>query len=96
MQVFINKSLRNILQIWWPKRISNKELWRQTGQRPIEEEIRQKSLKFDGPHAEETRWTCSQEGIRVEPIEEAKERKTPAHLETHKNGRVGREASFVE
>jgi len=31
LQVFINKSLRNILQIWWPRKLSNKELWRQTG-----------------------------------------------------------------
>ena len=38
LQVFINKSLRNILQIWWPRKISNKELWRQTGQRPIHQE----------------------------------------------------------
>ena len=40
LQVFINKSLRNILRIWWPRKISNKELWKQTGQQPIEEEIR--------------------------------------------------------
>ena len=41
LQVFINKSLRNILRIWWPRKISNKDLWSQAGQRPIEEEIRQ-------------------------------------------------------
>ena len=29
LQGFINKSLR--LRIWWPRKISNKELWRQTG-----------------------------------------------------------------
>ena len=32
LQVFINKRLRNILWIWWPRKISNKELWRQTRQ----------------------------------------------------------------
>jgi len=26
LQVFINKSLSNILHIWWPRKISNKEL----------------------------------------------------------------------
>ena len=31
LQVFINKSLRNILRVSWPRKISNKELWRQTG-----------------------------------------------------------------
>ena len=41
LQVFINNSLRNILRIWWPRKIS-KELWRLTGQRPIDHEIRQR------------------------------------------------------
>ena len=48
LQVFINKSLRNIFWIWWPRKISNKELWRQTGQRPIEEEIRQRAWGWIG------------------------------------------------
>ena len=48
LQVFINKSLRNILRIWWPRKISNKELWRQTGQRPIEQEIRQRAWGWIG------------------------------------------------
>ena len=42
-----------------------------------------KSLGMDWPHAEETRWTCSQEGTGVEPTGEAKEGKTPAHLEMY-------------
>ena len=54
------------------------------------------SVGLERPHAEETRWTCSQEGTGVEPTGEAKERETPAHLETHENGRVGGEASYVE
>ena len=41
---------------------------------------------MDWPHVEETRWACSQEGTGVEPTGEAKERKTPAHLETYENG----------
>ena len=48
LQVFINKSLRNILQIWWPRKISNKELWRQAGQRLIEQEIRQRAWGWIG------------------------------------------------
>ena len=45
LQVFINKNLSNILRIWWPtcRIIRNEELWRQTGQRPVEEEIRQRA-----------------------------------------------------
>ena len=48
LQVFINKSLRNILRIWWPKKVSNKELWRQTGQQPIEQEIRHRTWGWIG------------------------------------------------
>ena len=48
LQLFINKSLRNILRIWWPRKISNKELWRQTGQRPTEQEIRQRAWGWIG------------------------------------------------
>jgi len=36
LQVFINKSLRNILRIWWPRRIRSEELWSQAGQPPVE------------------------------------------------------------
>jgi len=43
LQVFINKSLRSILRNWWPRRICNEVLWKQTGQQPIEEEIKQRA-----------------------------------------------------
>ena len=33
LQLVINKSLRSILRIWWPRRICNEELWEQTRQR---------------------------------------------------------------
>ena len=89
--MFINKSLRNILRIWWPRKISNKELWRQTGQRPIAQD-----LAMDGSHVEESRWTCSQEGTGVESTGEAKEREAPAHLATYENGRVGEKTTHVE
>ena len=55
-----------------------------------------KSLGMDWPHLAETRWTCSQEGTGVEPTGKAKERKTPAHLETYKNGGTGEEKSNME
>jgi len=48
LQVFINKSLRSILRIWWPRRICNEELWKQTGQRPIEEEVKQRTWGWIG------------------------------------------------
>jgi hypothetical protein len=40
LQTFVNRCLRNILRIWWPKTIiSNKELWERTQQIPISSEI---------------------------------------------------------
>jgi len=48
LQVFINKSLRSILRIWWPRRICNEKLWKQTGQRPIKEEIKQRAWGWIG------------------------------------------------
>ena len=81
LQVLINRSLRNILRIWWPRKISNKELWRQRGCTATDRaRDKAKSLGMDRPHVEETRWTCGQGGTGVEPTGEAKERETPAHL----------------
>ena len=39
LQEFISK--RSILRIWWPGSTCNKEVSKQTGQRPIDEEIKQ-------------------------------------------------------
>ena len=46
LQVIINKSPRNSLRIWWPRKINNKE--QQAGQRPIEQEIRQRAWGWIG------------------------------------------------
>ena len=40
IQTFVNRCLRYILRIWWPNVISNKDLWRVTGQEDINLEIR--------------------------------------------------------
>ncbi|XP_053388037.1 uncharacterized protein LOC123543008 [Mercenaria mercenaria] len=48
LQVFINTSLRRILRIRWPERISNQELWQRTNQRPIAEEIQIKKWRWIG------------------------------------------------
>ena len=70
---------------------------RQTGQRSIEQEAdKTKSMGMDWPHVQETRWTYSQERTGVEPTGQTKERKTPAHLATYENGRVGEETPLVE
>ena len=40
LQVFVNKCLRQILQIRWPKKISNSELWIRTGPSSITNTIK--------------------------------------------------------
>jgi hypothetical protein len=44
MQTFVNRCLRYIPRIWWTNIISNKDLWRVTGEEDINLEIRQ--IKF--------------------------------------------------
>ena len=48
LQTFVNKCLRIILKIFWPQVIPNKELWRKTLQRPIEEQIANRKWRWIG------------------------------------------------
>lgn len=48
LQAFVNRCLRNIIGIWWPKKITNRELWNKTGQRSINEEIKIRKYKWIG------------------------------------------------
>jgi hypothetical protein len=48
MQTFVNRCLRYILRIWWPNNISNKDLWRVTGQEDINLEIRRRKFRWIG------------------------------------------------
>ena len=48
IQTFINTCLRRILQIRWPDRISNEELWQRTRQQPVEEEVLQRRWRWIG------------------------------------------------
>ncbi|XP_044573417.1 uncharacterized protein LOC123257659 [Drosophila ananassae] len=48
LQSFINKCLRIICGIFWPKRLSNSDLWRNTGEAPIHHQIKKKKWKWIG------------------------------------------------
>ena len=48
LQIFINKCLRKILGIFWPKTISNLDLWKKAEQREVEVEIKQRKWKWIG------------------------------------------------
>jgi len=44
----VNRCLRYILRIWWPNIISNKDLWKVTGQEDINVEIRKRKFRWVG------------------------------------------------
>jgi len=44
IQTFVKRCRRYILRIWWPNVISNKDLWRVTGQEDINLEIKKENL----------------------------------------------------
>ena len=48
LQTFINKCLRNVLQIRWPEMIPNEELWERTGQEQIITEIKRRKWGWIG------------------------------------------------
>ena len=48
IQTFVNRRLRYILRIWWPNIISNKDLWKVTGQEDINLEIRKRIFRWIG------------------------------------------------
>jgi len=45
IQTFVKRCLRYILRIWWPNIISNKDLWKATGQEDINLEIRKRKFR---------------------------------------------------
>ena len=48
IQTFVNRCLRYIIRIWWPNIISNKDLWKATGQEDINLEIRKRKFRWIG------------------------------------------------
>ena len=48
IQTFVNRCLRYKLRIWWPNIISNKDLWKVTGQEDINVEIRKRKFRWIG------------------------------------------------
>jgi len=46
IQTFVNRCLRFILRIRWPNIISNKDLWKATGQEDINLEIRKRKFRW--------------------------------------------------
>ena len=48
LQTSVSRCLRFILRIWWPKIISNKDLWKLTRQEDLNVEIRKRKFSWIG------------------------------------------------
>ena len=48
LQIFLNKCLKRILQIYWPNIIRNEDLWKRTRQDKIANQINQKKFRWLG------------------------------------------------
>ena len=48
LQTFVNRCLRRILNIWWPQKISNEDLWKNTNETPILYQIRHRKWGWIG------------------------------------------------
>ena len=48
LQVFVNRGLRKILGIYWPKVISNKDLWNAAGVQQLENKILERKWRWIG------------------------------------------------
>jgi hypothetical protein len=48
LQSFVNRCLRYIMKIWWPRVVSNEKLWEMTCQININKEIRKRKFVWIG------------------------------------------------
>ena len=76
IQTSVSRCLRYILRIWWPNIISNKDLWKVTGQEDINVEIRKKKIWMDWSHIEKRGWRDTKGGPTLEPSGKQEEMKT--------------------
>ena len=80
LHTFINRCLRNMINIRWLDVISNNDLWDKTGQSPIEVEIRKRKMEVDRPHIQEVPLKSHQASPWLESTRKTKSRKTETDL----------------
>jgi hypothetical protein len=73
LQTSVNRCLRNILRIWWPKTITNKELWETTQQIPIDRGIKIRKWKWIGRTFRKYQKKHHKAGTGLEPTRREKE-----------------------
>ena len=66
-QTFINRCLRNIINIRWPDVISNADLWVKTGLSPIEVEIRKRKWGWIGHTLRKSPSNVTKQGLAWSP-----------------------------
>jgi hypothetical protein len=69
LQTFVNRCLRNILRIWWPKTIINKELWETTQQISINREIKIRTWTWIGHTLRKDQNNNTRQGLDWNPQE---------------------------
>jgi hypothetical protein len=63
------------ISIWWPNIISNKDLWKVTGQEDINLEIRKRKFRWIS-HIKKRGWRSTKGCPTLEPSRKQEERKT--------------------
>jgi hypothetical protein len=84
---FINRCLRQILNIRWPNKITNENLWDKTKQTQMEIDIKKKKMGLDWAYTEKTTREYHKTIAQLEPTEDQKSWKTKADLEKKRGAR---------
>lgn len=67
VQVFINNSLRRICGIRWPEKMANRELWKLTGQDPVEMVIKRRRWSWIGHTLRRSSTSITRQALRWTP-----------------------------
>jgi hypothetical protein len=94
LQTFVNRCVRNILRIWWPKTTTNKELWETTQQIPIDRELKIRKWKWIGHTLIKDQNNITRQGL--EPTRREKEGQAKNHLEKNNLNRAARTKFVLE
>jgi hypothetical protein len=87
LQAFINKSLRQILNIRWPERITNAELCRRTNETPILQTIKQRKWHRIGHILRRPQNNITKQALDWNP--QGKRKKRPANDNMKEDARGG-------
>jgi hypothetical protein len=72
IQTFVSRCLRCILRIWWPRTISNKDLWKAKGQEDVNLGIRKRKFGWIGHTLRKDDGEISKAALQWNPQESRK------------------------